>query len=62
MYTICLLYTSIGQVIGASGSMICHGHESWHPDPEFYYKYGGGPMFDMGPYYLTCLLYTSRCV
>jgi len=36
--------------------MLCHGHESWHPDPEFYYKPGGGPMFDMGPYYLTALV------
>jgi len=32
------------------------GHESWHPSPEFYYEVGGGPMFDMGPYYLTALL------
>jgi predicted dehydrogenase len=36
--------------------MLCHGHESWHPGPEFYYKVGGGPMFDMGPYYLTALV------
>jgi predicted dehydrogenase len=36
--------------------MTCHGHESWHPDPEFYYKLGGGPMFDMGPYYLTAMV------
>jgi predicted dehydrogenase len=36
--------------------MICRGHESWHPDPEFYYKYGGGPMMDMGPYYVTALV------
>jgi predicted dehydrogenase len=36
--------------------MMCHGHESWHPDPEFYYKPGGGPMLDMGPYYLTALV------
>ena len=43
----------IGNVVGAAAFMICHGHESWHPDPEFYYKHGGGPMFDMGPYYLT---------
>jgi len=35
---------------------MCHGHEGWHPDPEFYYKAGGGPMFDMGPYYLTALV------
>ncbi len=45
----------IGEPIGATAFMLCHGHESWHPDPEFYYKAGGGPMFDMGPYYLTAL-------
>jgi predicted dehydrogenase len=36
--------------------MMIHGHESWHPDPEFYYLPGGGPLFDMGPYYLTALV------
>jgi len=46
----------IGDVIGANLSMICHGHETWHPDPEFYYKRGGGPMMDMGPYYITALV------
>ena len=46
----------IGDLVGCAGFMICHGHETWHPDPEFYYKYGGGPMFDMGPYYLTALV------
>ena len=46
----------IGEPIAASAFMTCHGHESWHPDPEFYYKMGGGPMFDMGPYYLTALV------
>ena len=46
----------IGKPIGATAFMMCHGHESWHPDPEFYYKKGGGPMFDMGPYYLTALV------
>jgi len=45
----------IGEVIGANAFMTCHGHESWHADPEFYYKPGAGPMFDMGPYYLTAL-------
>ena len=52
----------IGDPIGAAGFMICHGHESWHPDPEFYYKYGGGPMFDMGPYYLTAMVNLVGCV
>ena len=46
----------IGEPVGATAFMLCHGHESWHPDPEFYYKAGGGPMFDMGPYYLTALV------
>ncbi len=46
----------IGDVVGSAAFMICRGHESWHPDPEFYYKRGGGPMMDMGPYYLTALV------
>jgi len=45
----------IGDIVGADCAMICHGHETWHPDPEFYYKRGGGPMMDMGPYYVTAL-------
>ena len=46
----------IGDIIGASAFMVGHGHESWHPSPQFYYQHGGGPMFDMGPYYLTDLV------
>lgn len=46
----------IGEPIAATAFMLCHGHESWHPAPEFYYQVGGGPMFDMGPYYLTALV------
>lgn len=46
----------IGEPIAASAFMTNHGHESWHPDPEFYYQAGGGPMLDMGPYYLTALV------
>lgn len=46
----------IGEPVAAEGFMLCHGHESWHPSPEFYYERGGGPMFDMGPYYLTALV------
>lgn len=46
----------IGEPIAATAFMLCHGHESWHPAPAFYYKVGGGPMFDMGPYYLTALV------
>jgi predicted dehydrogenase len=46
----------IGEPVAATAFMMGHGHESWHPDPEFYYKVGGGPMFDMGPYYVTALV------
>ncbi len=46
----------IGEPVAAAAFMMSHGHEHWHPSPEFYYKPGGGPMFDMGPYYLTALI------
>ncbi|HKG27353.1 MAG TPA: Gfo/Idh/MocA family oxidoreductase [Thermomicrobiales bacterium] len=46
----------IGEPVAANASMLCHGHEHWHPDPAFYYQPGGGPLFDMGPYYLTALV------
>ena len=46
----------IGDPIGAAAFMVCRGHESWHPDPAFYYQFGGGPMMDMGPYYVTALV------
>ena len=46
----------IGEPIAATAFMMSHGHEHWHPSPEFYYQPGGGPMFDMGPYYLTALV------
>ncbi len=35
---------------------MCPGHERWHPNPAFYYEVGGGPMLDMGPYYITNLV------
>lgn len=46
----------IGTPLGASANMMHAGHEHWHPSPEFYYEVGGGPMFDMGPYYVTALV------
>jgi predicted dehydrogenase len=47
---------AIGTPVACTAFMVGHGHETWHPNPEFYYKPGGGPMFDMGPYYLTALV------
>lgn len=46
----------IGTPLGASAFMVCHGHEHWHPNPAFYYQHGGGPLMDVGPYYLTALI------
>ena len=46
----------IGEPVACEAHMQCHGHESWHPSPEFYYQKGGGPMLDMGPYYLSALV------
>ncbi|MBT3994011.1 MAG: Gfo/Idh/MocA family oxidoreductase [Gammaproteobacteria bacterium] len=47
---------AIGNVQLGSISMAVPGHEMWHPNPDFYYKYGGGPILDMGPYYFTALV------
>jgi predicted dehydrogenase len=48
---------AIGKPIGGRATMLTRGHESWHPDPEFFYRPGGGPLLDMGPYYLTALVF-----
>lgn len=46
----------IGTPIAASVFWSAPGHELWHPSPDFYYQPGAGPLFDMGPYYLTSLV------
>lgn len=46
----------IGAPVAATAFMMGHGPESWHPDPEFFYHVGAGPMFDVGPYYVTALI------
>jgi predicted dehydrogenase len=48
---------AIGEPFGGTAFLMLPGHERWHPDPDFYYvRAGGGPMFDMGPYYITDLV------
>lgn len=47
---------AIGEPLSVQAFMMCPGHEGWHPDPAFYYKKGGGPLFDMGPYYVSALV------
>ena len=46
----------IGRPVGGAAFFMCPGHERWHPNPGFYYLAGGGPMLDMGPYYVTDLV------
>ena len=46
----------IGAPVAATAFFLSHGPESWHPNAGFYYLEGGGPLFDMGPYYLTALV------
>jgi predicted dehydrogenase len=47
---------AIGKPLGGTAFILSPGPESWHPSPEFYYQRGGGPVFDMGPYYITALV------
>jgi predicted dehydrogenase len=46
----------LGMPVGGTATFMCPGHERWHPNPDFYYEAGGGPMLDMGPYYITDLV------
>lgn len=47
---------AIGKPVAGTAFMFGRGMEHWHPNPQFYYQPGGGPLFDMGPYYLTMLV------
>ncbi|SDE25496.1 Gfo/Idh/MocA family protein [Glycomyces harbinensis] len=47
---------AIGAPVAATATMMTPGHERWHPNPDFYYQPGGGPLLDMGPYYVTALV------
>ncbi len=48
---------SIGEVVGGLAAVLSHGMEDWHPNPEFFYKRGGGPILDLGPYYVSALIH-----
>lgn len=47
---------AIGKVVTGTAFMMTRGMEHWHPNPQFYYQPGGGPVLDMGPYYITMLV------
>ncbi len=45
-----------GKIIGGTCHFMGHGMEGWHPNPDFFFQPGGGPVLDMGPYYITNLV------
>lgn len=47
---------AIGPVIGGTCHVMSHGMEHWHPNPDFFYRRGGGPILDLGPYYIAALI------
>jgi len=47
---------AIGRVVGGSVAFGTRGMEAWHPDPAFFFAPGGGPLLDVGPYYVTQLV------
>jgi predicted dehydrogenase len=47
----------LGKIVSGSAFMMSRGPEAWHPNPAFFYQRGAGPMFDMGPYYITALVH-----
>lgn len=46
----------IGTVTSGTAVVMSHGMEDWHPNPDFFFKKGGGPILDLGPYYLCNLV------
>ena len=46
----------IGRVIGGTAHVMSHGMEAWHPNPDFFFRPGAGPVLDIGPYYVTNLV------
>ncbi len=46
----------VGEAFAARAYFGVPGHEAWHPAPFFFYAAGGGPVLDMGPYYITALV------
>jgi predicted dehydrogenase len=46
----------VGRVLGGTAHVMGHGMEMWHPNPDFFFAPGGGPVLDMGPYYITNLV------
>jgi predicted dehydrogenase len=46
----------IGTPLAANATVAHTGPERWHPNPGIFYGLGGGPLLDVGPYYVTALV------
>jgi predicted dehydrogenase len=46
----------VGKITGGTCSVMSHGMEHWHPNPDFFFQPGAGPILDVGPYYVTNLI------
>lgn len=47
---------TIGTVTSGTAIVMSHGMEDWHPNPDFFFQQGGGPILDLGPYYICNLV------
>ena len=45
-----------GKIVSGTAHVMSHGMEHWHPNPDFFFQPGGGPVLDIGPYYVTNLV------
>jgi predicted dehydrogenase len=48
---------TVGRIVGGSAMFMSHGPDHWHPNPDFFYRPGAGPLHDMGPYYISHLVH-----
>lgn len=47
---------AIGKVTSGAAVVMSSGMEDWHPNPDFFFQKGGGPILDLGPYYICNLV------
>ncbi|WP_457940648.1 Gfo/Idh/MocA family protein [Mesorhizobium sp. 10J20-29] len=47
---------AVGRITGGTCHVMSHGMEHWHPNPDFFFLPGAGPILDLGPYYITNLI------
>ena len=47
---------AVGRITSGTAYVMSHGMEHWHPNPDFFFQPGGGPVLDVGPYYVANLI------